>query len=154
MTISAVLEADITGLPNSGNQNNGVGPGGDICPQCYFFRRLTSTCCGTGGSIGNPIVIAARVQTPMDIKLPAGFTPNQRFLDSKGKPHAAGVPLTDDTTLPIGSVFANPFLIPTGQPLYAGEDIDESLVWIDPTIWKSATPQVTYSPPCTLVLPL
>jgi len=153
LTISAILGADITGLPNNGNQNNGVGPGGDICPQCCFFRRLTSTCCGTGGSIGNPIVIAARVQTPMDIKLPAGFKPNQRFLDSRGKAYAAGVPLAEDTTLPIGSVFANPFLIPAGQPLCAGEDIDESLVWIDPTIWSSATPQVTCSPPCTLVLP-
>lgn len=153
MTISAILRADITGLPKSGSQNNGPGPGGDICPQCCFFRRLTSTCCGTGGSIGNPIEIAAGIQTPMDISLPAGFTPNQRFLDGKGNAHAAGVALAEDTILPIGFLFAKPFVIPAGQALCAGEDIDESLTWIDPVIWDSPNPQVTCSPPCTLVLP-
>jgi chitinase len=78
-TLGSGASTDVPHLPNGGNQNNPQGPGADKCSQCSFFRRITSTCCGTGGSVGNPILIPAGVPTPMDIPLPAGFTPNQSF---------------------------------------------------------------------------
>lgn len=48
----------ITSLPNNGDQNSPQGPGPSNCSRCSFFRRVPSTCCGSGGSIGNPMEIA------------------------------------------------------------------------------------------------
>lgn len=157
-TVGSGASTDIPRLPNGGNQNSPQGPGADKCSQCSFFRRITSTCCGTGGSVANPILIPAGVPTPMDIPLPAGFTPNQSFQDASGNTVPANKPLPQETIIPRGTVFTQPFLIAPGTSLREGEGDDQnsnssSLVWLSPDIWNDPNPNVQCFFPCTLVLP-
>ncbi|KAH3998458.1 hypothetical protein HBI56_205010 [Parastagonospora nodorum] len=130
-TINPGAATDVPRLPNGGTQNTPQGP--EKCQQCSFFRLITSTCCGTGGSVGNPIAIQPNVPTPMDIPLPAGFTPDQSFRDSSGN------------------------VIPANQPLpREGDDQNSnssSLVWLSPEIWEDPNPEVQCLFPCTFVLP-
>ncbi|CEJ92799.1 hypothetical protein VHEMI08429 [[Torrubiella] hemipterigena] len=91
-TVSEAAVMDIVQLHFDGNQNNAPGPGDDVCPACSFFRLITSTCCGIGGSIGNPVVFPADVAVPLDIPLPAGFTPPLPFKSTKGDNVPAGKP--------------------------------------------------------------
>lgn len=64
----------ILGLPTSGpkaSQNNDPAGTPEECHEmCDFFRLLTGTCCGSGGSIGNPIVIPENVTIPYVISSP------------------------------------------------------------------------------------
>ncbi|OAK98905.1 hypothetical protein IQ06DRAFT_356896 [Phaeosphaeriaceae sp. SRC1lsM3a] len=157
-TLGSGASTDIPRLPNGGSQNSPQGPGADKCSQCSFFRRITSTCCGTGGSVANPILIPAGVPTPMDIPLPAGFTPNQSFQDASGNTVPANKPLPQETILPQGTIFTQPFLIAPGTTLREGEGDDQSsnsssLVWLSPDIWNNPNPNVQCFFPCTLVLP-
>lgn len=136
-TINVPAAADIVPLPYNGDQNIPKGPGQGRCSQCSFFRLITSTCCGTGASIGNPLVIPPGNPVPRDIELPAGFVPPQPFADQDGVVHPARKPLTSEAILPLGTVFLEPFVIPAGQPLRGGEDTttgDGDLTWIDPKI--------------------
>lgn len=155
LTITNPIGSDVAALPKNGNQNDAPGPGANVCQECSFFRLITSTCCGTGGSIGNPIEIPANVPTPIDIPLPAGFVPNQDFTDSDNTNHPGGTALPSEATIPFGTVFPNPFVIPAGQPLRGGEesDSDDEEIWIHPSIWKSPSPTITCYIPCTFVLP-
>ena len=52
-TLNPGAATDLPRLPHDGNQNTLQGPGADKCQQCSFFRLITSTCCGIGGSVGN-----------------------------------------------------------------------------------------------------
>lgn len=99
-TLDSGAATDVPRLPNSGNQNSLQGPGAEKCEQCSFFLLITSTCCGTGGSVGNPVLIPANVPTPMDIPLPAGFTPPQSFKDSSGNTVPTNEPLPKETVIP------------------------------------------------------
>lgn len=74
-TLNSGAATDVPRLPNGGNQNLPQGSGRTKCEQCSFFHLITSTCCGTGGYVGNPVLIPAGIATPMAIPLPAGFTP-------------------------------------------------------------------------------
>jgi hypothetical protein len=142
-TINEPVASNIAPLPYDGNQNSPEGPGRGRCTECSFFRLITSTCCGTGGSLGNPIVIPAAEPVPLNIELPAGFVPGESFSDINGVTHPAGEPLTSEATIPWGFVFLRPFVIPAGQPLRGGEDYDTGdgdLIWIDPTIWEEENP--------------
>ncbi|KAJ9653598.1 hypothetical protein H2201_009128 [Coniosporium apollinis] len=153
-TVNSPASTDVVNLPAAGQQNTPQGP--ESCGRCSFFRLITSTCCGIGGSIGNPIEIAAGIPLPMDIVLPAGFVPNQPFRSSDGTNIPAGIALPKETTIPRGTVFQSPFTIPAGQSLRNGEGDDQGddgLIWIDPAIWNSPNPEVQCYPPCTLVLP-
>ena len=157
-TLGSGAATDIPRLPNGGNQNTPQGPGADKCEQCSFFRLITSTCCGTGGSVGNPVLIPAGVPTPMDIPLPAGFTPPQSFKDTNGNTIPANQVLPKETIIPKGTVFTQPFVIGPGGSLREGEGDDQSsnssnLVWLSPEIWNQPNPQVQCFFPCTLVLP-
>ena len=157
-TLNSGAATDVPRLPNSGNQNSPQGPGAANCQQCSFFRLITSTCCGTGGSVGNSVLIPAGVATPMDIPLPAGFTPPQSFVDADGITVPANQPLPRETIIPRGTVFTQPFVIGPGSPLREGEGDDQSsnssnLVWLSPEIWNDHNPQVQCFFPCTLVLP-
>jgi len=154
LTVDSGVSTDVAGLPIAGSQNTPRGP--EDCQRCSFFRLITSTCCGTGGSVGNPIEIAAGVPLPMDIVLPAGYIPNQPFVASDGTNITPGIALPRETTIPRGTVFQKPFVIPSGQSLRNGEGDDQGddrLIWIDPAIWDSESPEVQCFPPCTLVLP-
>lgn len=155
-TLDTTAATDVVGLPNDGNQNTPKGPGAEKCGSCGFFRLISSTCCGVGGSLGNPIVIPANTPVPMDIILPAGFVPNQDFSDRNGQNHPGGTRLPSDTILPIGAIFPIPFIIPAGQPL-RNEDEDQgnngSLIYIDPKIWNEENPEIQCYWPCTFVLP-
>ncbi|KAF2661571.1 glycoside hydrolase family 18 protein [Lophiostoma macrostomum CBS 122681] len=157
-TIDPGASTDIPRLPFGGDQNRPRGPGADRCEQCSFFRLITSTCCGTGGSIGNPILIPAGIPTPMDIPLPPGFVPPQSFTDPDGHIIPAGQPLPKETIIPGGTVFSHPFLIGPGVPFHEGEGEDRNSnsshwVWLSPEIWKSPNPQVQCYFPCVLFLP-
>jgi hypothetical protein len=120
-TITDPIATDINQLPLDANQNTQHCPCSQNCHVCSFFRLITSTCCGFGGSTGNPIVIPSNVPIPIDIILPAGFVPNQPFVSPDGKTHSAGVSLPTETTLPGGTIFTAPFVIPPSQPLRNGE---------------------------------
>jgi chitinase len=155
-TLGSGAATDIPRLPAGGNQNTPQGP--PSCEQCSFFRLITSTCCGNGGSVGNPVLIPAGIATPMDIPLPAGFTPPQSFTDPSGIVVPANQPLPRETIIPQGTVFTQPFVIAPGASLRQGEGDDQNsnssnLVWLSPEIWNSPNPQVQCFFPCTFVLP-
>lgn len=158
LTLSKPVATDIPPLPYDGNQNSPKGPGRGQCTVCSFFRLITSTCCGTGGSIGNPIEIPSGVATPRDIELPAGFVPNQPITGKDGKTYPADKKLPGEVIIPQGTVFPKPFVIPAGQPLRGGEDGDDDqegdMIWISPEIWREPNPVVVCSDfPCTLQFP-
>ncbi|KAF1814690.1 hypothetical protein P152DRAFT_512062 [Eremomyces bilateralis CBS 781.70] len=156
LTVDSGVSTDVISLSYDGNQNIPQGPGSNTCQRCSFFRLITSTCCGDGGSIGNPIELPANIPIPLDIILPAGFVPNQPFVATDGSTATAGSPLPRELTIPKGTVFSSPFIIPPGQPLREGEDDDtgdDAILWIDPAIWDDPNPTASCYPPCTLVLP-
>ena len=156
-TLGLGAATDLPALPHDGNQNTPKGPGEAKCSSCSFFRLITSTCCGTGGSLGNPILISPGLPLPMDIPLPSGFIPNQPFIDRDGNSVPSGVPLPKETVIPRGTSFPSPFTIPAGQPFREGEGDDtvnnSTTIWISPNIWDSDHPQLKCFPPCTFVLP-
>jgi chitinase len=132
-TVDAGAGSDILKLPNGGNQNQPQGPA--KCSKCSFFRLITSTCCGNGGSVGNPIMIPAGVPFPIDVPLPPGFVPNQDVRAASGERFAAGLPLHVEVSIQRGTKFPLGFLIPAGVVLREGEgddEFDKSLIWIDP----------------------
>jgi chitinase len=157
-TLGSGAATDIPRLPNGGTQNSPQGPGPSKCEQCSFFRLITSTCCGTGGSVGNPVLIPARVPTPMDIPLPSGFIPPQPFTDADGVLIPANQPLPRETIIPQGTIFTQPFVIAPGSLLHEGEGEDQNsnssnLVWLSPEIWNDPNPHAQCFFPCTFVLP-
>lgn len=125
-TLGPGVATDILRLPNGGNQNSPVGPGASKCEEYSFFRLITSTCYGTGGSVGNPIIIPAQVLTPMDIPLLPGFIPPQSFTDRDSASVLANVPLPRETIIPESTIFTQPFLIASGFSLREGEDKDQA----------------------------
>jgi hypothetical protein len=77
-TLASSCIPAITSLPSTGpdaaQQNKPSGP--DTCHEiCDIWRLLTGTCCGRGGSVGNPVYIPPSVTLPYDIILPSGYTP-------------------------------------------------------------------------------
>jgi chitinase len=155
-TLGPGASTDLPRLPNGGDQNVPAGPGGDQCNQCSFFRLITSTCCGSGGSVGNPILIPAGNPTPMDIPLPAGFTPNEEFKDPDGNNIPANKPLPKETILPQGTTFTKPFVIAPGEELKNGEGDETNgtnLIWLSPEVWNTDPPDVQCNFPCTFVFP-
>jgi hypothetical protein len=157
LTLSAPVQSDAHGLQYNGNQNNAPGPGPNDCEKCSFFRLISSTCCGSGGSLGNPIAIPSDVDTYLPIELPAGFVPNQAFIGEDGMSHPKGIALPSPATIPVGTTFSSPFIIPGGQPLAQGEDSEPGsgdIIWLDPKIWGEPNPQIACDNfPCTFKFP-
>ncbi|KAF1817732.1 glycoside hydrolase family 55 protein [Dissoconium aciculare CBS 342.82] len=157
LTLSEPIQSDIVQLPYNGNQNDAPGPGVSSCSACSFFRLITSTCCGTGGSLGNPLLIPKGVTTYIPIELPAGFVPGQAFVGQDGVTYPKGVALPRNVIIPVGTTFANGFTIPAGQALASGEDNGPppgDLIWIDPKIWQQPNPKVACDIfPCTFKFP-
>jgi len=88
-------------------QNIPPGPNG-CTGSCDFYRLITGTCCGYGGSVGNPIFISPGVQLPVDIPLPAGYTPTVSFNSTTGVTVPAGVILTIPEAIPAGTTLDQP----------------------------------------------
>ncbi|KAF2632956.1 hypothetical protein BU25DRAFT_444940 [Macroventuria anomochaeta] len=124
-TVNPVASTDVVKLPNKRNQNTPQGPGATSCQQCSFFRLLTSTCCGSDGSVGchdSAKSSYANRYAP----LPAGYTPNQSFRDSNSNTIPACQPLLRGTIVPRGITFTQPFTIPAGMPLREGKGQEPS----------------------------
>lgn len=128
-------------------------------------RLITSTCCGVGGGVRNPIVILPGVPLPQPLVLPKGFVPDQEIVDSSGGYHGAGTPLAKEITISQGSIFQYRFGIPPGLLLVGGEEHDnyeeesESndgtvTLYIVSTFWQTPGPySASCNSPCKLVFP-
>lgn len=89
-----------------------------------MFRVLSETCCGAGGSLGNPIAIPPGIGLPRPIQIPIGFVPNTPLgipiqmpanISDPDDPNVHRIPAGQNTTIP--------FWIPAGwAPVPAGAD--------------------------------
>ncbi|KAF3912036.1 hypothetical protein ABW21_db0200764 [Orbilia brochopaga] len=99
LTLTPALASEIANLPEYTFQNKPPGPAG--CQgDCDFWRRITATCCGIGGTVVNPVVIPAGIDLPADIPLPKGFISTFPFTSTTGNKIEAGVPLSQPETMP------------------------------------------------------
>ncbi|EEY19831.1 glucan 1,3-beta-glucosidase [Verticillium alfalfae VaMs.102] len=159
LTIDRPVASNVVSLPKDGNQNQPKGPGASKCNTCDLARAISSTCCGTGGSLGNPINVPAGVPIPRPFLLPPGFVPNQPIVDTAGKEWQAGVPLTQEVEVPAGTVFTFPLIVPAGLPFsdkYTPEenqdDDDSGALYLPADFWEGEH-TVSCRYPCTIVYP-
>ncbi|KAG7117994.1 Glucan 1 like protein [Verticillium longisporum] len=159
LTIDRPVASNVVSLPKDGNQNQPKGPGASKCNTCDLARAISSTCCGTGGSLGNPINVPAGVPIPRPFLLPPGFVPNQPIVDTSGKEWQAGVPLTQEVEVPAGTVFTFPLIVPAGLPFsdkYTPEenqdDDDSGALYLPSDFWEGEH-TVSCRYPCTIVYP-
>jgi hypothetical protein len=110
-TMSAACTSGIAALPTAGTQNTPPGPS-NCTEDCDFFRELTQTCCGNGGSLGTPILWPPGVAAPFAVPFPVGYIPNIPFV----VPLDAGLPATADNsqTIPCCVPLVVPVMIPPG----------------------------------------
>lgn len=134
-TLTPLCATAIAALPPSGSHNNPPGP--DFCTEaCDLLQLITATCCGAGGTIGNPIVVQPNVPLPASLPLQQGFVP--------------AVPMViPGTTYPVGTPLPYAVEIPKGSNI---PDITFPLVVIGPsalqtpfTIPPGALPSVPFS---------
>lgn len=159
-TLGGPVATDVAKALNNGNQNSPNGPGSDLCVRCDLMRLITSTCCGVGGSIGNPVVIPAANRIAQPLILPQGFIPNQPITDDQsGIMYGPGAPLPKEVIIGTGTAFPVPFNIPAGQPFSDTftpheykDDGSNATLYIVSDFWeKPHTVFCNY--PCTLVFP-
>ncbi|KAH9223997.1 pectate lyase superfamily protein-domain-containing protein [Leptodontidium sp. 2 PMI_412] len=158
--VGGAIISNINAQQNLGNQNQPKGPGEAACLRCDLARLITSTCCGIGGSVSNPIEILPGVRLSRDLILLAGFVPNQEITGKDSQVYPAGVPLPGTVILPSGTIFLFPFVIPPGlglsntyTPSATGDDEDGDLtMYIITTFWEGPH-TVSCSYPCTLLFP-
>ncbi|KAJ3493593.1 hypothetical protein NLG97_g4634 [Lecanicillium saksenae] len=157
-TIAVPVVSQIDYSYNDGNQNSPPGPGRGVCSRCDLSRLITSTCCGVGGGVSNPIEISPGVAIPRPLFLPAGFQPNQRIIGSDGIEYEAGKPLPREVLIPIGTIFPAPFMIPPGLPLSntwspeARDGNTNGTLYIISDFWDQQH-TVSCLFPCTLLFP-
>ncbi|KAL6692380.1 hypothetical protein J3F84DRAFT_383846 [Trichoderma pleuroticola] len=77
-TLTAACASEITGQPHRTNNNSPSGP--ENCTEtCDLLREITGTCCGTGGTITNPVAIIPNVKIHLPVPLsditPGGGNP-------------------------------------------------------------------------------
>lgn len=141
---------------NDGNQNIPPGPGEKNCERCDLSRLLTSTCCGIGGGVSNPMEIGAGVAIPRPLFLPPGFVPNQEVTSAGGTIFPAGKPLPREVLVPIGTIFPFPFIIPPGLPLSDtwsdSHDNGNNTLYLPDGFWDGSR-TITCSFPCAIVFP-
>ncbi|KAF3919916.1 hypothetical protein AA313_de0200320 [Arthrobotrys entomopaga] len=99
LTLTPAIASEIANLPDYTYQNKPPGPA-NCQGECDFWRKITATCCGIGGTVSNPLVIPAGVDLPADIPLPVGIIPPFAFTSESGDKVPAGVPLTQPETIP------------------------------------------------------
>ncbi|PGH10677.1 hypothetical protein AJ80_07433 [Polytolypa hystricis UAMH7299] len=160
-TAGGAVATDIDSQPNDGKQNTPSGPGPSQCGLCDFIRLITSTCCGYGGGVSNPIEISPNYDLPRNLILPRGFTPNQEMTDARGLQFPSGVPLPEEIIIPRGTRFSSPLVMPRGMGLsntftdpetIDDDDDDDDIIYITSTFWDGPH-TVSCSPPCTLLFP-
>ncbi|KAH8803575.1 hypothetical protein F5884DRAFT_509641 [Xylogone sp. PMI_703] len=112
-TLTADCAAEIAGLPPLTSNNQPPGPS-NCSENCNLLREITATCCGTGGSIGNPVVVIPGVQLPLNLPLPSGYEPpnNLTIGPLTLQPNQ---PAPVSFQLPAGFDPTEPFTIPGGQ---------------------------------------
>ncbi|KAK4061703.1 CAZyme family GH18 [Trichoderma harzianum] len=72
-TLTPACASEIAGLPPRTNNNSPSGPA--TCDEtCDLLREITGTCCGSGGTISNPVAIIPNVPMPLPVPL-SGITP-------------------------------------------------------------------------------
>ncbi|KAK0648213.1 hypothetical protein B0T16DRAFT_444342 [Cercophora newfieldiana] len=157
-TVAGAVVSQVDNTPSDGNQNVLPGPGAALCLKCDLFRLITSTYCGVGGSVSNPIVIGAGTAIPRPLILPRGYKPNQPVKDDRGTWYLPNNPLPSDIVVPIGFIFPIPFIIPRGLPLSdlwsddGQNDDTNGTLYLPPGFWAGDRKVSCYYP-CTLVFP-
>ncbi|KAM0279315.1 hypothetical protein ACHAQH_004662 [Verticillium albo-atrum] len=155
LTIDRPVASNVVALPNDGNQNQPKGPGASKCNKCDLARAMSSTCCGSGGSLGNPI----NVPIPRPFLLHPGFVPNQPIVDQFGKEWPAGAPLPQEVEVPPGTTFVFPLIVPGGLPFSdkftpeENKDSDDNGVLYLPADFWEGEHTVSCKYPCTIVYP-
>ncbi|OCK73889.1 glycoside hydrolase family 18 protein, partial [Lepidopterella palustris CBS 459.81] len=153
-TVDNPAASNVAVLSNEGDQNLPPGPGFANCNYCDLMRLITSTCCGIGGSVANPILILPEVPLPADLVLPAGFQPSSGFYSNAGIYYPPYTPLPNTVTIPSGTKFPVAFPIPAGYGLNeGGSNSTAVVVYINTTFWQNPPYVVSCSYPCTFVLP-
>ncbi|KAH8895965.1 pectin lyase-like protein [Thozetella sp. PMI_491] len=159
-TMDRPAASEVVSLPNDGNQNQPKGPGGSKCGTCDLARAISSTCCGTGGSLGNPLLVPAGVPVPRPFLLPPGFVPNQPVTDKTGYQWPAGKPVPNEVEVPTGTTFPFPFVVPAGLPFSDtftpeenrdGDGVNGTL-YLPSDFWEGDH-IVTCPFPCTIIFP-
>ncbi|KAL2784674.1 hypothetical protein BJX66DRAFT_348146 [Aspergillus keveii] len=161
-TIGGPVAANVEAQPNAGEQNSPKGPGADRCEMCDLARLITSTCCGIGGSVSNPIEISPNVPLARGLILPGGFRVNQDVYDSSNIKWSAGQTIPWEIIIPRGTRFPFPFEIPAGLELsdtasdsYTEDEDDggaDGVLYIISDFWERPH-TVSCFFPCTLMFP-
>ncbi|KAG9760638.1 pectin lyase-like protein, partial [Aureobasidium melanogenum] len=115
-TLSPACTGDILALPTSGSAaaKNNNPPGPDSCNErCDFWRLITGTCCGYGGSISNPIEIPSGVVVPYDIPIPTGYVPSFNLSIPRPGTYDPDELFGGDFVFPPGELFATSTLAVT-----------------------------------------
>ncbi|RLL96979.1 hypothetical protein CFD26_106566 [Aspergillus turcosus] len=120
-TLTPACATAVGNLPISGANNSPAGPS-NCTESCDMFRVLSQTCCGAGGSLGNPISIPPGVALPRPIQIPAGFVTNTPLDVPIQMPANASDPNDPNVRhIPAGQNITVPFWIPAGwAPVPAG----------------------------------
>ncbi len=119
---------------------------------------ITSTCCGIGGGVSNPILIPRDVPLPRSLILPPGFVPSQQITDVNDRVYLPAIPLPNEVIIPSGTSFLFDFKIPPGASLSdayppgEGDDDNNELMYITSTFWDGPH-TVSCSYPCRFLLP-
>ncbi|KAH8801778.1 hypothetical protein F5884DRAFT_904594 [Xylogone sp. PMI_703] len=158
-TITNPCATEIAGIPASGDSNIPIGP--LTSNRCDLMRLLTQTCGGSGGTLGNPILLPAGQPAPVDIMLPPGFIiPNGiHFTSREGDVITSGEQLVKQEAIPAGTPFSTDLIIPRDTSLTDEEDENESdfddyvTVIITNTIWSETTMTVGCPFPCVIIFP-
>jgi hypothetical protein len=110
-TMSAECTSGILALPTAGTQNSPPGPS-QCDEECDIFRLLSQTCCGSNGTLANPILIPPLLPVPLPIPLPIGFIPNVAFSVPANPEDISDT--EDSQTIPCCVPLVVPVVIPAG----------------------------------------
>ncbi|KAF3941899.1 hypothetical protein ABW19_dt0203008 [Dactylella cylindrospora] len=122
-TMSTDCTAGVGALPVETQQNTPPGPY-NCDNDCGLLRRLTGTCCGFGGYLGNAILIPVGFALPFALLLPLGFVPIVAITIG-GVTYPAGVALAVVLLVLLGTTLAGPFLVPFETSLEEEPDEQE-----------------------------
>ncbi|KAH8807609.1 hypothetical protein F5884DRAFT_752191 [Xylogone sp. PMI_703] len=112
-TLTAACATEIAGLPVMSNNNDPPGPS-PCTESCDLLREITGTCCGSGGSIANPVALIPGVQLPLPLPLPASYMPTAN-LTIPAMTLQPGEPAPVSFQLPAGYQCPTSITIPGGM---------------------------------------
>ncbi|KAL2822638.1 pectate lyase superfamily protein-domain-containing protein [Aspergillus granulosus] len=149
-TMSAECTSGILALPTAGTQNSPPGPS-ECEEECDIFRLLSQTCCGSDGTLANPILIPPLLPLPLPIPLPIGFIPNVPF-SIPINPELAGDDSDGDDgtqTIPCCVPLAAPLVIPAGFIPLPDADVPPLLIPPPITLPNTDGPSTARAADCT-----